>query len=103
MTITSPEPTPQEYAALVDGIAAAGAGQLQSLAGMTPDQINTAREEGRLDRLLGADEGDIRLKYRAKHGGTIRASELARLKDLHLYDEIQAAHIDGRITYDEES
>lgn len=95
------ELTPGERRVLVDKLAAEGADQLQTLAGMSPEQINTAREEGRLDRLLGADPADVELKYRARHGGTIHAPELARLKYLHLYDEISAAHTEGRITTEE--
>jgi hypothetical protein len=103
MTYTPHELTPQERRALADRLAAEGAGQIQSLMGMTAEQIDTAREEGRLAVLMGADPADVALTYRARNGGTIAAPELDRLKSLHLYDEIVAAHTEGRITDTEEN
>jgi hypothetical protein len=70
------------------------------LAGMSPQQIDQARQEGRLARLLGVADDEIDLRERVANGGTFTRAEARELNRLGLYDAVLEAHRDGRITPD---
>jgi hypothetical protein len=100
MTQQQTEPTAEDYTRMIDDIAAGGAQQITDLTGMSPADINTAREAGRLAVLLGADPSDVALTFRLQQGGSVNASELPRARQLGLNQEIVRAHQAGRITDD---
>lgn len=62
------------------------------------DLIEKAREEGRLDRLLGLSAEDVNLIGRASSpSGRLDVSDLKRLEQLRRHDLILAAHRAGRV------
>jgi hypothetical protein len=97
MTDTSDE-LRRQAAALTAQADQLDASQLTSVAGMTPEAINTAREAGRLQVLLGADPDEVALTQRAQHG-RIDIDTVHQLADLGRHDLIEQARESGRIDY----
>jgi hypothetical protein len=65
---------------------------------MTPEQIETARLDGRLDRVLGVPDHVIALAAKARTE-RIDAADVRALAALGRHDLIEAARTDDRIDY----
>ena len=61
------------------------------------DEIEQARKDGRLARLLGVPEADIDLLERARGNGRLSTDDLQRLLKLKEYDVITRANAEDRI------
>lgn len=67
-------------------------GQLTAadLKGMTPEQIVTAKQQGRLDHALGVDAAETELLDRARKLGQVTRAELNLLRELGRDDLVAA-------------
>ena len=68
------------------------------LSTMTPEQIEAARLDGRLDRVLGIPDHVIALTEKARTG-RIDTDDARTLLALGRHDLIDAARVDDRIDY----
>lgn len=72
----------------------------EDLKGMTPEDIDTAHDEGRLDLVLGHDPDYVALIERA--AGAIGREDIAALRRAGREDLIVKAHDEDRITHTNE-
>jgi hypothetical protein len=68
------------------------------LKSMTPQEIEQARVDGRLDRILGLPEDEIEAKTRARGNAPLTTEDVKILSRYRHHDLITAAHTAGRIT-----
>lgn len=68
------------------------------LATMSHDDIETARNAGQLERILGVPDDQIALTTRAREG-RINADDARALAAIGRHDLIETARVDDRIDY----